>query len=63
MEASTLKRGTVVTFRVNPRERRELDLLARAEGATRSELLRTLIEDRAENITRGDNNRQGQDDA
>lgn len=45
-------RRDVVTFRVNKRERRELDLLARAEGATRSELLRELIEKRAENVTR-----------
>lgn len=45
---STKSREKVVGFRVSPRERRELALLARAEGKTKSELLRDLVRERAE---------------
>lgn len=61
MTARGESRNTVVTFRVNPRERRELDLLARAENATRSELLRELIEERAEDLTRREGRKSGTD--
>lgn len=44
-------RGSFVTFRVSPEERRELQLLARAEGTSRSALIRELVKDRVAVLT------------
>ena len=43
-------RTVVLTFRVSPREQRELILLARAERKSRSELLRGLLQAAADDL-------------
>jgi len=44
------RRGRIVTFRVSPREERELKLLARAEGTSRSALIRRLVRERVDDV-------------
>ena len=45
------QRDTFVTFRVSPRERRDLQLLARAEQVSRSALIRDLVAERLDEVT------------
>ncbi len=45
------QRDTFVTFRVSLRERRDLQLLARAEQLSRSALLRDLVAERLDEVT------------
>lgn len=48
-------RKKLEAFRVNPRESRELALLAKARGVNKSELLRRLVREAAEAETEGGN--------
>ena len=45
------QRDTFVTFRVSLRERRDLQLLARAEQMSRSALIRDLVAERLDEVT------------
>ena len=44
-------RDLILTFRVTPQERRELQLLARAERISRSALLRDLVREAVRRAT------------
>ena len=44
-------RKKLEAFRVSPQERRELGLLAKARGTTKSDLLRALVREAAERET------------
>lgn len=53
-----MARRDMEAFRVSPAEKRELALLARARGVTKSELLRQLVREAAEEeVSSGNGNR------